>query len=190
MAFIVGTVFSVRPPDARGIEIRGTATALPGAGSIDGGLGGDIIRIVPRRIVSWGNETRREADAIARLNELKAHAVDTIVDLTVAGLGYLEELIANGPYIGMDRFGVDVYLPFEDRVATVATMCERGHADHMVLSHDTWCYFDELTATVLPNTGYLHIHNDVRVLTYQRSAGSGSGSGSSVIELSNGGTGS
>ncbi|OBC16829.1 phosphotriesterase [Mycobacterium sp. 852013-50091_SCH5140682] len=255
---------------------------------------------------SWGAETRREADAIERLNELKAHGVDTIVDLTVVGLGrylpriariaaatdlnivvatglytykdipmtfwfrgpgtalagpdpmiemfvhdiekgvadtgikaailkcatdepgvtpgvervlravaqahrqtgvpisththaatrrgleqqrifaeegvdlsrvvighsgdttdigYLEELIANGSYIGMDRFGVDVYLPFEDRVATVATMCERGHADHMVLSHDTWCYFDalpdELTTTVLPNAGYLHIHNDV-----------------------------
>ena len=36
-------------------------------------------------------------------------------------LGYLEELIANGSYIGMDRFGVDVFLPFEERVNTVAT---------------------------------------------------------------------
>ncbi|MBP2454894.1 phosphotriesterase family protein [Mycolicibacterium lutetiense] len=80
-------------------------------------------------------------------------------------IDYLEELIANGSYIGMDRFGVDVFLPFEDRVATVATMCERGHAEKMVLSHDTWCYFDalpdELTATALPNSHYLHIHNDV-----------------------------
>ena len=49
---------------------------------------------------------------------------------------YLEELIGNGSYIGMDRFGVDVYLPFEDRVDTVARMCERGHAEKMVLSHD------------------------------------------------------
>jgi len=30
------------------------------------------------------------------------------------------------------------------RVATVATMCERGHADRMVLSHDASCYFDAL----------------------------------------------
>ena len=30
----------------------------------------------------------------------------------------------------------------EDRVNTVATMCERGHADKMVLSHDASCYFD------------------------------------------------
>jgi phosphotriesterase-related protein len=30
-------------------------------------------------------------------------------------LDYLEELMANGSYIGMDRFGIDVLLPFEDR---------------------------------------------------------------------------
>lgn len=54
VAFIVDTVLSVRPPDARGIEIRGTATALPGVGTTEGGLSGDIIRIAPRRIVSWG----------------------------------------------------------------------------------------------------------------------------------------
>jgi phosphotriesterase-related protein len=80
-------------------------------------------------------------------------------------LDYLEELIANGSYIGMDRFGVDVFLPFEDRVATVARMCERGHADRMVLSHDASCYFDALPEATLPvalpNWHYLHIHNDV-----------------------------
>ncbi|OBG80666.1 phosphotriesterase [Mycobacterium sp. E802] len=80
-------------------------------------------------------------------------------------IGYLEELIANGSYIGMDRFGVDVFLPFEERVATVAAMCRRGHADKMVLSHDTWCYFDALpdekTKAALPNSHYLHIHDDV-----------------------------
>src|SRR5258708_21015816 len=78
---------------------------------------------------------------------------------------YLEELIGNGSYIGMDRFGVDVYLPFEDRVETVARMCERGHAEKMVLSHDASCYFDalpeETLPVVMPNWHYLHIHNDV-----------------------------
>ena len=33
----------------------------------------------------WGDEARREADAIDRLNELKARGVDSIVDLTVLG---------------------------------------------------------------------------------------------------------
>ncbi|HEX5731452.1 MAG TPA: phosphotriesterase-related protein [Blastocatellia bacterium] len=77
---------------------------------------------------------------------------------------YLEELIANGSYIGMDRFGIDMLLSFEDRVNTVARMCERGHADHMVLSQDAACYNDWLPANVdqiLPRWNFLHIHNDV-----------------------------
>lgn len=80
-------------------------------------------------------------------------------------LGYLEELIGNGSYIGMDRFGADTFLPFEDRVNTVAAMCKRGHADKMVLSHDAACFIDwlpeEMVPVVLPNWHYLHIHNDV-----------------------------
>jgi hypothetical protein len=35
----------------------------------------------------WGDEAKREADAIARLNELKSRGVDSIVDLTVIGPG-------------------------------------------------------------------------------------------------------
>lgn len=80
-------------------------------------------------------------------------------------IGYLEELIANGSYLGMDRFGIDSFLPFDVRVGVVADMCERGHADRMVLSHDTWCYFDalpdEITRKLMPNSHFLHIHNDV-----------------------------
>ena len=80
-------------------------------------------------------------------------------------LDYLEELMANGSYIGMDRFGIDTILPFEDRVNTVATLCERGYAKQMVLSQDAACFNDWLDEhtlpAVLPNWHYLHIHNDV-----------------------------
>ena len=80
-------------------------------------------------------------------------------------LNYLEELIAAGSYLGMDRFGLDNILSFEDRVDTVARMCQRGHADKMVLAHDASCYIDWLPEAalpvVLPNWHYLHIHNDV-----------------------------
>jgi phosphotriesterase-related protein len=82
-----------------------------------------------------------------------------------ADIGYLSELIGNGSYIGMDRFGADTFLPFEDRVNTVVRMCERGHADKMVLSHDASCFIDwlpeELVPVALPNWHFLHIHNDV-----------------------------
>jgi phosphotriesterase-related protein len=87
-------------------------------------------------------------------------------------LGYLEELIGNGSYIGMDRFGADTFLPFEDRVETVARMCERGHADKMVLSHDASCFIDWLPQDLLdiavPNWHFLHIHNDVLPALKQR----------------------
>ena len=86
-------------------------------------------------------------------------------------LDYLEKLIARGSYIGMDRFGIDTLLSFEDRVSTVARMCERGHAGNMVLSHDAACFSDwlpEAVYTMMPNWHYLHIHNDVIPALKQR----------------------
>jgi len=80
-------------------------------------------------------------------------------------LSYLEELIGNGSYIGMDRFGIDTIVSFEDRVNTVAEMCKRGHVGKMVLSHDAACYNHWLPErplpAMLPRWHYLHIHNDV-----------------------------
>jgi phosphotriesterase-related protein len=80
-------------------------------------------------------------------------------------LDYLEELIANGSYLGMDRFGIDTFLPFEQRVETVARLCERGHANRMVLSQDAACFNhwlpENLVPVMLPNWHYLHIHRDV-----------------------------
>jgi len=65
----------------------------------------------------------------------------------------------------MDRFGIDSILSFEDRVNTVARMCERGHAGKMVLSHDAACFNHWLPErqlpAALPRWHYLHIHNDV-----------------------------
>jgi phosphotriesterase-related protein len=78
---------------------------------------------------------------------------------------YLEELIASGSYLGMDRFGIDTILPFEDRVNTVARLCERGHVNRLVLSHDASCFMDwvpeRMIPAMLPRWNYLHIHNDV-----------------------------
>jgi len=80
-------------------------------------------------------------------------------------LDYLEKVVSKGSMIGMDRFGIDVELPFEDRVNTVAEMCKRGHADKMVLSHDAAVFIDwlpqEAIPVALPNWHYHHIHDDV-----------------------------
>ena len=80
-------------------------------------------------------------------------------------LGYLEDLIANGSILGMDRFGIDGYLPTAERVAVVAELCKRGYADRMVLSHDASCYLDwipgEIPPSTMPHWHYLHISRDV-----------------------------
>ncbi|MCU1429953.1 MAG: phosphotriesterase [Actinomycetia bacterium] len=79
-------------------------------------------------------------------------------------VGYLEELLANGSYIGMDRFGVEGP-DFDARVGIVATMCERGHAERMVLSHDTMCFSDLIDFGKArrdnPNWTFDHITRDV-----------------------------
>ncbi|MDN5937198.1 MAG: hypothetical protein L0H83_00895 [Salinisphaera sp.] len=79
--------------------------------------------------------------------------------------GYLKALMDAGSTIGMDRFGLDILCPFEDRVNTVAALAKQGYADRMVLSHDAMCHIDWFTeaqrATNVPNWHYRHIHDDV-----------------------------
>ncbi len=80
-------------------------------------------------------------------------------------LDYLRALADAGSILGMDRFGLDSILSFDDRVATVAKLCEGGYADRLVLSHDANCYIDwfpnDLLALALPNWNYRHISQDV-----------------------------
>ncbi|MBB3662257.1 phosphotriesterase-related protein [Prauserella sediminis] len=80
-------------------------------------------------------------------------------------LDYLCALADAGSYLGMDRFGLDVLLPFEQRVDTVAELAKRGYAEKMVLSHDASCFIDwfseEAKAETVPNWIYTHISDDV-----------------------------
>jgi phosphotriesterase-related protein len=55
---------------------------------------------------------------------------------------YLLRLIGNGSYIGMDRFGLDIFLPTTDRIAAISLLCRLGYADRMLLSHDAHSYMD------------------------------------------------
>jgi len=84
-------------------------------------------------------------------------------------LVYLEELIQRGSYLGMDRFGVETILGFQDRVDTVAALCARGLADRLVLSHDTMCFLDWRDPGQRVAPRYCHISHDV--LPALRSAG-------------------
>jgi phosphotriesterase-related protein len=51
-------------------------------------------------------------------------------------LDYIERLLDRGVWIGMDRFGLDIFLPMERRLPTVTALLERGYADRMFLSQD------------------------------------------------------
>lgn len=77
---------------------------------------------------------------------------------------HLCELADAGFVLGMDRFGLDVDLPFTDRVGVVAEMVRRGYTGQMVLSHDASCHIDWIDPVLLPglpNWHYLHLHRDV-----------------------------
>ena len=49
---------------------------------------------------------------------------------------YVEGLLAQGVYAGLDRYGIEMFLPIDRRNATVAELLRRGHADRMLLSQD------------------------------------------------------
>jgi phosphotriesterase-related protein len=51
-------------------------------------------------------------------------------------LDYIERLLDTGCWIGMDRYGLDIFLPTEQRNATVLALLERGYADRIFLSQD------------------------------------------------------
>lgn len=95
-------------------------------------------------------------------------------------LDYLMKLMDAGSTIGMDRFGIDVILPFEDRVDTVVRLCERGYADRMVLAHDASCFIDwfdpdmtEAREAMAPKWHFRHIHDDVLPALRERGVSDG-----------------
>ena len=51
-------------------------------------------------------------------------------------VAYIEALLETGVSIGMDRYGLDLYLPTERRNATVIELLGRGYAERMFLSQD------------------------------------------------------
>lgn len=96
------------------------------------------------------------------------------VDLTKVIIGhsgdstdvdYLMEVADNGSLLGMDRFGLDVFLPFEQRIATIVELVKRGYVGSLTLAHDANCFIDYFPPAakqqVAPNWNYTHISNDV-----------------------------
>ncbi len=59
-----------------------------------------------------------------------AHCGDT------DNVGYIEALIEQGVYVGLDRYGLEMYQPIASRNATAAELLRRGHAERLIISQD------------------------------------------------------
>jgi phosphotriesterase-related protein len=59
-----------------------------------------------------------------------AHCGDT------EDVDYIQGLIDSGVYVGLDRYGLEMYLPIDKRNATAAELLRRGHADRLMISQD------------------------------------------------------
>ncbi len=51
-------------------------------------------------------------------------------------VAYIEGLLARGVYVGLDRYGLEMYLPIDKRNATTAELLRKGHAERLMISQD------------------------------------------------------
>ena len=49
---------------------------------------------------------------------------------------YIERLIEQGVYVGLDRYGLEMFLPIDKRNATAAELLRHGHAERLMISQD------------------------------------------------------
>jgi phosphotriesterase-related protein len=57
-------------------------------------------------------------------------------------LAYIEGILEKGVWIGLDRYGLELYLPYEKRQSTTKALLERGYADRIFLSADSCATLD------------------------------------------------
>ena len=107
----------------------------------------------------WGLEQQRIlADEGVDLSQVvighSGGTLDTAYHLAV---------LANGSYLGFDHFGISMF-SLDQRVESVRVLCEMGHADRLVLSHDAMCHCDWFPQHVIgasKDWRWTHIPDDV-----------------------------
>lgn len=72
-----------------------------------------------------------EDEGVSPGRVLIGHCGDTM------NIKYLERLAERGANLGLDRYGLDVYLPTPDRNRMLAELCRRGWSERLFISHDT-----------------------------------------------------
>lgn len=78
---------------------------------------------------------------------------------------YLCKVADAGSMLGMDRFGLDLFNPMEQRVSTIIELVRRGYVESITLAHDANCYIDYFSPDAkhqaAPNWHFRHISEDV-----------------------------
>jgi phosphotriesterase-related protein len=87
-------------------------------------------------------------------------------------IDYLDQIIQNGSYCGMDRIGIPRPRTSEQRADMIAALVERGYANRITLSHDSSCHIDMLAPDIMerlaPTWHYRHIIEDVIPMLRER----------------------
>lgn len=87
-------------------------------------------------------------------------------------IDYLDQIIQNGSFCGMDRIGIQRPRTDEQRADMVAALVERGYASRITLSHDASCHLDMLAPEVLEQLGanwnFTHIPNTIIPMLRER----------------------
>jgi phosphotriesterase-related protein len=63
---------------------------------------------------------------------------------------YVQGLIDQGVYVGLDRYGLEMYLPIAQRNAVAAELLRRGHAAQVMISQDYCATIDWFPAEAIP----------------------------------------
>src|SRR3954463_12872253 len=65
-------------------------------------------------------------------------------------LGYIEGLLEKGVYIGLDRYGWNLFLPVDQRNTTTLELLNRGYVERMFLSQDWVVALDWVPQELVP----------------------------------------
>ena len=80
-------------------------------------------------------------------------------------LDHIEALLATGAWIGLDRFGIDLFLPDDRRMPTFVELVKRGYTDRIQLGCDAVANLDwfppELVTQMLPKWTSVHLFDDI-----------------------------
>jgi len=74
--------------------------------------------------------------------------------------GYVESILATGVYAGLDRFGIEMYLPYDQRMEVAKALLERGHAERLFLGADSCATIDWFAPEVVQQMAGAGMVND------------------------------